>query len=103
MTEKLQPFQRRALLFFLTVVLIPRVSPATEGGVRVLFIGNSYTAFHDLPRVFEAVAATSGMELLVETRAAVTGGATLESHWQAGPEGPARKALAEGPWTWVVL
>jgi len=77
------------------------MSPA-EGDddvVRILFIGNSYTYYNDLPEILEGLAASLGGRS-VETRSMTPGGATLERHWD---EGRARKAIAEGGWDWVVL
>ncbi len=48
---------------------------------RVLFVGNSYTYFNDLPRVVASIAEASGAPLVVES--ITEGGATLGSHWSA--------------------
>jgi hypothetical protein len=54
-------------------------SPARSGtACSVLFLGNSYTAVNDLPRVFDALAASGGRSVV--THARVPGGMTLEGH-----------------------
>jgi hypothetical protein len=70
------------------------------GGRRasVLFIGNSFTARHDLPGRVAALAAARGV--LVEHRLLWAGGASLRRHWN---KGEAATAIAGGRWDWVVL
>jgi hypothetical protein len=63
--------------------------------LRVLFIGNSYTHYNNLP---EMVAALSGGR--IETRMVARGGWTLQQHWDS-PE--ALAAIREGKWDYVVL
>ncbi|EDM73608.1 hypothetical protein PPSIR1_31238 [Plesiocystis pacifica SIR-1] len=73
---------------------------ATTGGrelPRVLFIGNSYTFFNDLPALVANVTASVGQEW--ETGAQAIGGATVETHlFDPGTA----TLLAEG-WDVVVL
>ena len=66
--------------------------------VRVLFIGNSYTYFHNLPEMFARLAAAAKRP--VETRMVAPGGWRLKDHWE---KGAGRQALAEGRWDYVVL
>jgi hypothetical protein len=73
-------------------------SPARTD-VRVLFIGNSLTAANDLPSMVAALAAAAGAGRL-ETRVIARGGYSLEDHWN---DGQARRAIAGGGWSFVVL
>lgn len=66
--------------------------------VRVLFIGNSYTYFNNLPEMFMKLARSGGRG--VETRMVAPGGWRLKDHWERGD---ALKALHEGKWDFVVL
>src|SRR5215213_597115 len=66
---------------------------------RVLFIGNSLTAANGLAGMVEALAREAG-DPPIETRTVAVGGYSLEDHWQ---HGDARKILAAGRWTTVVL
>lgn len=66
--------------------------------IRVLFIGNSYTYFNNLPEMLSKLAASAGLSL--ETEMVARGGATLQQHWE---EGLALKALKQGRWDYVVL
>ena len=69
-------------------------------GLRILFIGNSYTYYHNLPGLLEYFAKKSPEELIVKTKMIVRGGANLKSHWDAGR---ALKAIRTKRYTHVVL
>jgi hypothetical protein len=66
--------------------------------IRVLFIGNSLTAAHDLPATVAAMAGAAGVR--VECRAIAKPAFSLEDHWK---DGEAVRAIARGGWTFVVL
>lgn len=89
----------------LSVLLVAALPPATAsprlkgtGKVRVLFIGNSYTFFNNLPQIVAALAQSAHKEL--ETEMIAAGGATLKKHWE---DGRALEALKQGHWDYVVL
>src|SRR5690349_8391743 len=65
---------------------------------RVLFIGNSLTAANDLPVMVEALAKANGEPLV--TRTVAIPNYSLEDHWNRGD---AKRAIAEGGWSFVVL
>ncbi len=69
-------------------------------GLRVLFIGNSYTFVNDLPKELSALAATPGAAPRITTQMIAPGGATLASHWN-GAE--AQAAIAKGGFSHVVM
>jgi hypothetical protein len=97
---------RRALLLALVAGLClasckPRGDAQSAARAkRVLFIGNSYTYYNNLPRVLEALAASASPPERLETRAITVGGARLQTHWD---DGDAADALREGGWDYVVL
>jgi len=66
---------------------------------RVLFIGNSLTTSNDLPRMVSELARTRG-RMAIEVETVAYGNFSLEDHWQRGE---ARRAIATGGWTTVVL
>lgn len=86
-----------ALLLVLCCSFSCRRAPARH--VRVLFIGNSYTAANNLPAMIAALAEDGG-QAVVETRAVTPGGWFLKSHWEGGE---ARPALRDSKWDYVVL
>jgi len=71
-------------------------SPATP--MRVLFIGNSFTARNDLPEMISQMATASGKSM--HHRLIFAGGASLRAHWNAGK---AIKEIQTGSYDYVVL
>lgn len=75
---------------------------------RVLFIGNSLTAANDLPAIVQAMSESVGRPLACER--VTFDGFSLEDHWHRGEGAPglnsagsARRAIARGGWSTVVL
>jgi hypothetical protein len=98
---------RRVLLLALVAgcALLASCKSRTEAAAeprptRVLFIGNSYTYYNNLPRVLEAMAASASPPVRLETRGVLLGGARLKTHWD---QGKAQAAIREGGWDSVVL
>jgi hypothetical protein len=67
---------------------------------RILFIGNSYTARNQLPRLLADLAAAAEHPRSVEFDLIFAGGASLKRHWNAGI---AQQKLASLTWNYVVL
>ncbi len=67
--------------------------------LRVLFVGNSYTSVHELPKIVEALGEAEDVTMRVEAGMHAPGGQTWEGH-DADPE--LAEKLAEG-WGVVVL
>ena len=65
---------------------------------RVLFIGNSLTAANNLPAVVQVMSVSVGQPL--ECEHVAFGGFSLEDHWN---QGDAKRAIARGGWSTVVL
>jgi len=78
--------------------LPPSPPPApSPPSLRILFLGNSLTAWNDLPAIVQSLADSAGRR--AEVRLVTSG--SLEDHWQAGT---ALEALRRGgPWDFVVL
>jgi hypothetical protein len=87
----------RALIAVL--VSITLVGCAHPRSIRVLFIGNSYTYFNNLPDLLGRLAKAGGQRT-VETRMVAPGGFTLKDHWE---KKQALDALHEGTWDYVAL
>ena len=81
-------------------MLLLAVAAQAASPLRVLFIGNSYTYFNNLPEIFGQLAMAGQPGLRVETVAITVGGSTLAAHRQRGE---AQKAIREGHWDYVVL
>src|SRR5689334_10401003 len=66
--------------------------------MRILFIGNSFTARNDLPALIARMAAEQGVD--VQHQLISAGGASLRMHWN---KGDAQKAIEGGRFDHVVL
>jgi hypothetical protein len=66
--------------------------------LKVLFIGNSFTARNSLPELIASLAAARGTK--IEYRLISAGGASLRRHWNAGT---ARTAIENEKYDYVVL
>ena len=88
-----------SLLIVLCFLLPTKAQARQSGKTRVLFIGNSYTYFNDLPEIF-AQLAEAGHQGKIETRMVAPGGWRLKDHWE---KGTALTLLDEERWDFVVL
>ena len=68
--------------------------------LRVLFIGNSYTYFHNAPELLASLAAGARPARRIEVEMVVAGGASLADHWGWGR---ALERLEARRWDVVVL
>jgi hypothetical protein len=75
-----------------------RRSADQPDALRVLFIGNSFTARNDVPGMIERMAAARGRAM--EHRLISAGGASLRQHWN---KGDAVEAIRSGTYDVVVL
>lgn len=99
MTRRKQKVVRWRKAILQTVLLAAAFQPAVAAGAtRVLFVGNSFTYYNNVPAMLEALGRDAGFE--IATRMIVFGGATLQGHWDAG-EAP--RSIREGHWDYVVL
>ncbi len=73
---------------------------STETPIRVLFIGNSYTYFNNLPGVLSEFGTSEGSGPQIVTEMVVAGGATLKQHFEGSR---AVRTIREGNWDYVVL
>lgn len=77
----------------------PAEVPVVGSGTRVLFIGNSYLFFNDIPGMLQSLADSAKGETFAIAVVAAPDFALID-HWQ---NGSARVALRGGEWKWVVL
>ena len=61
--------------------------------LNVLFIGNSFTACHDLSQVVKAMAEAGDPNLSFEVTTVLYGGRRLVDHWRLGTPNLVRKAV----------
>ena len=90
---------RPIALFFLLVPIILIGSEVSDiRPLKVLFIGNSYTAWHTLPEIVAQMAHSKGKRLYYEMHA--PGGRTFEKHWN---EGVAQEKIQHKRWDYVMF
>jgi hypothetical protein len=89
-----------AVLAVLLSICIAVAKTATRKHIDVLFIGNSYTFFNEMPSVLEQLSASANNATHVRCSMIAPGGATLEMHWN---DPKIRQTLKGRKWNFVVL
>ena len=67
-------------------------------GVRILFIGNSFTTKNDLPNLLSVIA-EAGQGITIDSKVISAGGASLRRHWNAD----AASIITGAEWDYVVF
>lgn len=93
---------KRLFLLFVLACAAVCLRAAQPDSTRVLFIGNSYTYYNDMPEMLRKLAAgaANSEKLNISYKAFTPGGCTLRRH-AANEE--LRKAIAAGGWDYVVI
>jgi hypothetical protein len=84
-------------LFLLPLLFTPQGNLQARK-LRVLFIGNSYTATNNLPQLLGLVASSQGDTLISDIN--TPGGFTFKNHFE---NATTRSKIAAGNWDFVVL
>ncbi len=92
---------KRTRWFFLLILLVSPLMLRGQETTRILFVGNSYTYFWNLPETVEAMAGFGDDGLDVEKSTA--GGASLKDHWDGEKNLKSRERITNGQWDYVVL
>ena len=92
---KNRPMKYFCLLPFLLFIQLVK---AQDEPTRVLFLGNSYTAYNNLPQLVSDCAASAGFEM--ETGSNTPGGTTFQAHSQSATS---QSLIEQGDWDFVVL
>ena len=92
--------RRTALVSLVLGLRLLAQTEAADKPLQVLFIGNSYTYFNNLPKQVEAIAASQKAGPRIRTGASLSGGKTLQWHWE---NQKAVEAIRQGGWDFVVL
>jgi len=88
-------------IMLVLVLMVSTLSLSAVDTTRVLFIGNSYTYFWNLPQVTQALAQAQNVPLV--TTQSTIGGANLGQHWRSDRGLQSREKLRSGDWDYVVL
>jgi hypothetical protein len=100
MVSRSYPRRLVAILILCTVVSWAQEPAVSEkAALRILFIGNSYTYFNNLPEML-AKLAEAGHQKKIVYQMEAPGGVRLKDHWNRTET---RKALADEKWDYVVL
>ncbi len=90
------------LLGFALVFLLPfSLFSQEEESVNVLFVGNSFTYFWNMPQLVKAMGENRGVPLSIHQ--STVGGSNLKQHWEGGKRTVTRKLIKEGKWDYVIL
>lgn len=96
--------QMKILVLGLALVLLApgdaRAQSDTLPLIRMLFIGNSYTYFNDLPRTLQTLALRREKPVAIEVTTVWQGGQSLKGHWN---DSAAVRMIRQGYWDYVVL
>lgn len=93
---------RRFRCLSLLLLLLPAFLFCQENQPeKVLFVGNSFTYFWNMPQMVEAMAKDQGVSL--ETSQSTVGGSNLEQHWKEEKGTKTRKMLENNSWDYVIL
>lgn len=87
-------------IFVLLIFFCPLLANAqsSNDSLKVLFIGNSYTFYNDMPSMVASIAESLGRKFSYHTQ--VVGGARLSQHWK-NPK--VHEAIKSGGWDFIVL
>lgn len=96
--------RRFGLTLAALLAALPAIAPAQDSlsRLRILFIGNSFFYFNDMPRTLQTLAMQRDPPVSIEVGTAWAGGATLKGHW-TDTAGPARAMIRGARWDYVVL
>lgn len=94
-------FIRQLRSLFLILILLPAGLFSQEDAEKVLFVGNSFTYFWNMPQMVEAMAKDQGVNL--ETSQSTVGGSNLAQHWKEEKGTETRKILEEEKFDYVIL
>lgn len=89
---------RRICIMTLLALLSASITYAAKSPKKVLFIGNSYTYYNDMPKMVDSLAASIGENL--ECTAITKGGQTLKGHLE---NQKLLDTLSRGGWDYVVI
>ncbi|MGK0413887.1 MAG: hypothetical protein ACJA1B_002103 [Polaribacter sp.] len=74
---------------------------AQNKSIKVLFVGNSFTYYNNLPHVVSAMAKSQGYA--IDTRHSTVGNATLKEHWKSKRGAQTRKMIEDEQWDYVIF
>lgn len=94
---------KKIISIFLCVFILIRIDGygQSKDTIKVLFVGNSYTYFWNMPQLVSAMAATQNKVII--TRKSTVGGAYLREHWNSERGLKSQEKIKKGHWDFVVI
>lgn len=89
------------LSFLFMLILLAESVKGQDETIKILFVGNSYTYFWNLPQMVEVMGDSNGFDLM--TRKSTAGGVTWKQHWEGDKDLKTTELIADGDWDFVVL
>ena len=83
-------------LLLLTVFSINYLS--AQDTLRVLFLGNSYTSYNNLPQLVQSLSSSAGKTLIIDSN--MPGGFLMSGH---ANDGTTFSKISQGNWDYVIL
>lgn len=94
-------FSRLRRLSFIILLLPALLMSQEKESEKVLFVGNSFTFFWNMPQMVEAMAKDQGVD--INTSQSTVGGSNFEQHWKKEKGTKTREMLENENWNYVVL
>ncbi len=91
---------RKCLLVF-GLLICNLICAQPSDTLSVLFVGNSYTYFNNLPHIVSAISDSTGTKLI--TKKSVVGGAHLYEHWHSKRDLRTREIIENGNFDAIVF
>lgn len=87
--------------YFLLTLFLSSSLTAQDKKIKVLFVGNSFTYYNNLPQVVSAMA--KSQDIIIETKHSTVGGSSLENHWKSERGTLTRIMIELEKWDYVVF
>ena len=92
---------RVLLIFTFCILLNPILAQQQKTPIKILFVGNSFTFFWNMPQLVSAMAESQGVS--INSYQSTVSGSSLEQHWKGEKGSQTRKKIDENNWDYVVL
>jgi hypothetical protein len=99
---QIKNLKKTFLLLLVVIFLLPLSLYAQPNkSIKILFVGNSFTYFWNMPQLVKAMGETQGVSL--EIHQSTVGGSNLKQHWLGEKGTITRQLLKEQKWDYVIL
>ncbi|MDP5121486.1 MAG: hypothetical protein NWQ46_07825, partial [Spirosomaceae bacterium] len=97
----MHPKKLLLLTLFLFISSLNAVSQTKADTLKVLFVGNSYTYYYNMPQLVSVLSDSTNTKLI--TRKSTVGGVTLKNHWLGERGLKTKEKIASGGYDIVVI